>query len=183
MKYQIIPFGKNENRIQFVHLKRPGRNGMAGMVISKLFKDKHIAIIVDDESTAYDYEFACLSLTTDKSVSAIKMYKSIFYGIKQGNPIARMVLFHELGHYYYGDLQGEKFDQEAYQSSREEAVKNGNVIEEELRADAFAVKYFGREYVMRALQMLRDRIQEKYAMDKAVEPVIEEINIRIQNLI
>ncbi len=181
MKFQIIPFGKGKNRILFIHLKRPMKNGFAGMVTSNIFKDERIAIMVDNENTVTDYDFAGLTLTKT-GFSSINMDKEVFYGIKQGNPMARMILFHELGHYYYGDLQNKDFKQEEYQKRRENAIKNGGVVDEEVRADAFALNYLDLEYVTKALEILKEKIQEKYGPDKDAELIIEEINIRMQKI-
>ncbi len=177
MKYQYIPFGKGKNRILFVHFKRAGQNQLSGMITGKRLQGANIALTVCEEENIEDYEFACLSLLSDHRISSIQMEREIFYGVKQGNPMARTILFHELGHYIHGDLLGDGFDQDDYQRRREETVKNGSVIEEELRADDFAVQYFGCNYVANALSMLKDKIQKR--SDEDSELAVKELALRI----
>ena len=61
MRYQTMHFGKKKNRISLIHMNKPLKGGLAGMVSSPLFNE-NIAIIVDEtpEELRY-YDFACLA--------------------------------------------------------------------------------------------------------------------------
>lgn len=104
LKYNRMYFGSKKNRITFVHLNKPWKLGLAGMVTSPLFEEK-IAVAVDntpmDEA---DYDYACLACNRDGKSPRILMIPRVFYDIKRGSAEARTILLHELGHYRNGDI-------------------------------------------------------------------------------
>ena len=148
MRYQRMNFGEKEKRITLIHMSKPMSNGLGGMVISKIFSD-NIPIIVDnkpDEECGYD--FACFAWGKNGSVPRIKMSRELYYDIKRGKTYARLILLHELGHYFGNDHLITKEDRD------EERVKIAlkcEVSEEEIKADLFAAEYIGLESVIEGL--------------------------------
>jgi len=181
LKYNRMFFGRKKNRITFVHLNKPWKLGLAGMVTSPLFEDK-IAVAVDDTPMEEsDYDYACLACNRDGGSPRIMMTSRVFYDIKRGHAEARTILLHELGHYWNKDISPGKCTDQA---QREHLVVCGSVSEAELRADAFAVAYLGRETVIAGLSALKERILRDYANhDMAdIELTVKELDARITYL-
>lgn len=182
MEYQIMKFGKSKNKISIVHLRKPLKNGLAGFVSSSYFKN-NLPIVVDDLiDKENDYDFACLAFSKDKKCPRIMMTRNVFYDIKKGLPYARMILFHEIGHYVFRDSLNVSDETEEIRLSD---VKKGIVSEQELVADKFAVKYLGLESVIEGLEELEEIIQSEYSECDEVskEITLTEIKLRIKTLI
>ena len=158
MRYQIMRFGKKK-RISLIHLSKPLSNGFAGMVCSPLLADR-IAIVVDPlEKERTEYDFACLAFGENGAFPRIMMTKEVYYDIKRGEPYARMILLHELGHY---DRQDHLIPKADCDEERARLVSGGLVSEAELAADFFAAAYLGAEVVAVGLQQLWEKIACKY---------------------
>ena len=124
MRYQSMHFGKKKNRISLIHMNKPLESGLAGMVSSPLFEE-NVAIIVDaTPEELKDYDFACLACGENGAAPRVMMTREIYYDIKRGNPYARMILFHELGHYYNKDLSVHNANRD---TEREKLASEGNV--------------------------------------------------------
>ena len=169
-----MSFGDKKNRIKIVHLKKPMEKGLAGMVMAKFFKE-NIGIVVDrNEERGIDYSFACIASSLDGKVPRIILQDDFFYDIKRGSDEARTILFHEIGHYYYGDYKAGQTDDQ-----RLEALRNGEVLEMEIKADAFAASYLGFEKAIHGLQQLKESIIDQAVDDEAKAFAIEELEKRI----
>ena len=183
-KYNTMNFGKKKDRIIVLHFKKPIENGLAGMISSRSFSH-NIGIVVPQKSSEdLECDFACLASSKEKDSFRVIMEEDIFYGIKRNNIMARTILFHELGHYYYKHLENGLGDTDTYDSKRLDLASQGEVLPEELEADAFATKYLGCEYVMTGLKMIISEITQRYE-DVAADPenlktAIEELNRRIE---
>ena len=97
----------------------------------------------------------------------------VFYDIKRGTAEARMILLHELGHYYNKDISGGKCTD---RKEREYLATNGYVSQAELCADAFAVEYLGADMVISGLTSLIARIlhdYEDYEEESLAIPIAE----------
>lgn len=130
-----------------------------------------------------EYDFACLSSTIDSTCVQVWMEEDIFYGIKRNEPIARTALFHELGHYLYNHLQNGKVDMDAYDHQRQQAIQQGFVLQQEVEADKFAVRYLGAGYVAEGLRTLVERSQQRLENeldDDENNFAIQELNKRIE---
>lgn len=175
MKYQKMSFGKNKKRISLYHMNKPLSSGFVGMVTSNLFSE-NIAVIIDT-SPENEYDFACLAWAQNGSVPRIKMTEEIYYDIKRGKPYARMILFHELGHYFHNDFltQNEQSEEERF-----DLASQGRPNELEIRADSFAVEYLGVEIVAEGLDCLYNLVKYKYnEYDECdLSVVLKEIDIR-----
>ena len=180
MKNKIcwMSFGKKKDRITIVHMNKPIRHGLVGMVVSKLF-DVKIPLIIDekalDDSGAV---IASLAVDKDRTLPRIYMEREVFYGFKRGEPMARMTVFHELGHLVHGDLSSE-FISKDYDEERKSIAETGDVLKVELDADAFAAEYLGTETVVAGLVALKKKIIDEYGYD---EIPLKEIEQRIKRL-
>ena len=177
-KYNTMSFGKKENRINVIHLKKPLDNGFAGMITSGLFRENIAVVVMKNEIDFPDCQFACLSSAADNTSVKVEMEENIFYGIKRNDKMARTVLFHELGHYYYNHLKNGTADMEVYASERLDRALHSEVIPQELEADLFAARYLGHDYVMTGLNMLIRQISK----DEAAEIAIAELRYRIEHI-
>ncbi|MCH5323586.1 MAG: hypothetical protein J1E39_00080 [Eubacterium sp.] len=163
-------------------MNKPLSNGLAGMISSPLFKE-NVAVIVDDTpKDERDYDFACLACGENGVVPRVMMIRELYYDIKRGKPYARTALFHELGHYYNGDLLSSKEDRD---KKRADLVVSGAVSEEELKADFFAASYFGKEFVASGLEKIMQLTEDMYkghsdADDLAI--VLRELDIRMSTI-
>ena len=182
MRYQTMHFGKKKNKISLIHMNKPLKGGLAGMVSSSIFNE-NIAIIVDETPEELrDYDFACLACGENGAAPRVMMTREIYYDIKRGKPYARMILFHELGHYYNKDLSVHNPERDA---ERVKLTSEGTVSNEETNADAFAVNYLGTKNVILGLETLQQIIESKYKdydSDNVIT-TINELKMRVQHLL
>lgn len=180
LRFNIIPFGRKKDRINFVHLSKPTKNGFAGMIRSSLFKED-IAILIGEVD---DYYNAGLGLSHNE-IPVVVMMPETFYGIKRGDKSSRVTLLHELGHYINNDHITYN-NPEEYNSIRENSVNEGNVVEQELMADDFAVKYLGKEYVAEGLEGIISTVEESIDTEPDFDPEndisLKELRLRINRL-
>lgn len=181
MKYNWMSFGKKENRIRFVHLNKPWKLGLAGMITSPMFAEK-IAVVIDDTPfDKSDYDYACLCCDKDGRSPRIMMSSRVFYDIKRGTPEARTILLHEIGHYHNRDAPNATGTDH---KEREALAARGEVSPAELRADAFAAEYLGSETVAAGLCALKERIRRDYSNyeESAYSATLAELDARIAAL-
>lgn len=178
MRYHIMHFGKKKNKISLIHMNKPLKGGLAGMVSSSIFNE-NIAIIVDETPEELrDYDFACLACGENGAAPRVMMTREIYYDIKRGKPYARMILFHELGHYYNKDLSVHNLERDA---EREKQASEGTVSTEETNADAFASEYLGVATVIDGLKHLQILVSNMYDGDAGV--VQKELALRIKQML
>ena len=179
--FEHMTFKAGRNRIQFVHLKKPVKYGLAGMAQSKLF-DQNLPFVVRDDLSAEGELFACLSQGVNGEAPRIEMTREIFYGFKRGSAMARFTILHELGHYVHQDIQ-QQASMAEYDDRRIATVTTGSVIGEELRADAFAAGFLGKEKSKKALAELRNCIQNVFDADDCNKQLaLQELDLRIAAL-
>ena len=170
MRYQTMHFGKKKNRISLIHMNKPLKGGLAGMVSSSIFNE-NIAVIVDETAEELrDYDFACLACGENGLAPRVMMTKEIYY--------ARMILFHELGHYYNKDLSVHNPERDA---ERVKLTSEGTVSNEETNADAFASEYLGVATVIEGLKHLQILVSNMYDGDAGV--VQKELALRIKQML
>lgn len=171
-----MSFGKKKNRIDVYHLNKPWKNGLAGMITSNLFQEK-VGIVVDEVLLSKnEADYACLGVSENGIAPRIVMANDIFYGFKRGCPMARFVVFHELGHYFHGDLN-ESFNTENYDAERINIATQGKVIDVEVEADIFAVNYLGVDTALDGLSKLSNQVSQVVGSDLAVSEIRSRINI------
>ena len=181
LKYNRMSFGRKEKRITFVHLNKPWKLGLAGMVTSPMFQE-NIAVVIDDTPfEESDYDYACLACDKHGRSPRIMMNSFVFYDIKRGSLEARTILFHELGHYHNKDISEGKC---SGHDTREALATSGSVSPAELCADAFASDYLGKDKVIMGLAALKERILNDYANYEEVcyAATIQELDSRIAAL-
>ena len=155
------------------------------MVMSNLFPH-NVALVVDPRSIDdLEYSYMCMSCSTGTDSASVWMEEDAFYGIKRGDPPARTALFHELGHYYHKHLKHSKEAMEAYDKAREAAVEMGQVMQQELDADQFAVDYLGKDYVIMGLSELKSQAEKNFVQDPTDQgnlAAVKEFAYRIMKL-
>ena len=95
--------------------------------------------------------------------------------------MAKTVLMHEVGHYYNVDVGNNEDNSE---DRRRELVTQNKVCPKEIKADAFAVQYLGKDTVIAGLEALKERIIKDYAGydEESVRLSIKEIEIRLSHI-
>lgn len=180
MQYKEIEFGKNASKITVTLLDETMGQGLTGMISSKMFKE-NVAIVIVEDPDSVDYNFACLGWAENGVAPRVAMTDKLYKELKAGLPVAKVVLLHEIGHYYNCD--NEK-DEDNSDDRRREFVLQNKVCYKEINADAFAVKYLGKETVIAGLQELQQRILADFADydEESIQITIKEIDIRISHI-
>lgn len=180
-KHGTIVFGKGNNRLVLLHMNKPIRGGVIGMVKSRLFPFP-IAIIIDETpADDRDYSFACLACAENGVAPRILIDRELFYDIIRGSVEARVILLHELGHYHYQHLSQQVKDRDA---TRMDCASAGFVDHNEIEADQFVAAYLGREKTIIGLQCLVERISKEYADydEHSLQLAVDELKLRIAAL-
>lgn len=180
-KHSTIAFGKGDHRLVLLHMNKPLRGGMIGMVKAKLLPFP-VAIIIDETpADDRDYSFACLACAENGIAPRILIERELFYDIVRGSIEARVILLHELGHYFHQHLSQQIKDRDAV---RIDCASSGFVDPNELEADQFVVAYLGREKTIKGLQCLMERIYKEYADydEHSLQLAVNEIKLRIAAL-
>lgn len=177
LQYKEIQFGKDENKISITLLNEMMEQRLAGMISSPLFKE-NIAIVITENPEDDDYSFACLGCGKDGAAPRVAMTKELYDERKIETPMAKTVVLHEVGHYYNSDIGNNEDNSD---ERRRKLVANNEVCLKEIKADAFAVEYLGKETVISGLETLKHRILDAYKDydEESVELLIKEIDIRI----
>lgn len=180
MKYNEFEFGNDESKITITLLDQTMGQGLTGMISSPMFKE-NIAIVIVEDPDGVDYNFACLGWAENGIAPRVAMTEELYGELKSGEPVAKVVLMHEIGHYYNGD--NEK-DEDNRDDRRRELVLQNKVCLKEINADAFAVKYLGKQTVLNGLHELQRRILVDFADydEESVQITIKEIDIRISHI-
>lgn len=178
--YKEIKFGKDENQITITLLCETMGQGLTGMISSPMFKE-NIAIVIAEDPDSVDYNFACLGCGENGVAPRVAMTKGLYEELKAGVPIANVVLMHEIGHYHNSDVGNSEDNSD---DRRREFVLQNKACHKEINADAFAVKYLGKDTVIDGLQELQQRILIDFANydEESVQITIKEIDIRISHL-
>ncbi len=180
MQYKELYFGENENQITVTLLDKTMGQGLIGMISSPMFKE-NIAIVIVEDTDSIDYKFACLGCGENGVAPRVAMTEKVYDELKEELPVAKVVLLHEIGHYYNSDVG--KNEDNSDERRRQLVVKN-EACPKEIKADAFAVKYLGKETVVKGLQELQKRILVNFADydEESVQITIKEIDIRISRI-
>ena len=192
IKYTKMHFGRKENRIDVTLLSHPIKMGLAGMVRGKQFNHT-IALVVEPDDVIEKraagnlmeyYNLACLTFNSKPEFYAVRMESEVFYGIKRGEPMARTILLHELGHYYQRQMTGSAEVSEKHDAERSKLVEEGLVSQHETDADDFAAMYLGNDYVAKGLEAIKlellRRIDEECYEDNDI--TFRELDSRIARL-
>ena len=149
--------------------------GLAGLAESTLFPSK-IGLVADyrpEGDRTYDY--ACAALGEDRAPRLL-MEPEVYWDFLRGKAYARTTVMHELGHIHYRDLTEINSSKE-YDEQRMDVIRAGGIMERELKADDFAVRFLGAEVVSAGLSYIRDADAEI-----EFEESVAELNRRISRL-
>ena len=172
MDWTATEYGIGGAKIEVLLLNEAMEDVLLGMVSSPLFRED-IAIALDSRGDIA-YNFACLGLMADGSKPRIYIIPELVEKLKAGDAEAKMILFHEVGHYVHKDYlvpQEEK--------DRVARAMDDHVEERELAADDFAAEYLGRDTVIEGLGMLFARMKKEYKDAPEAEIAIREVALRI----
>lgn len=180
MPYKEFEFGTEENKITIILLDEMMEQRLAGMISSPLFNE-NIGIVIAENQEDDDYSFACLGCGKDGVAPRVMMTKELFDDLKTEAPVAQVVLMHEIGHYYNSDVGNNEDNSD---ERRRKLVSNNEVCPKEIKADAFAGEYLGKETVIAGLKTLKQRILDVYKDydEESVELSLKEIDIRISHI-
>ena len=180
LQYKKLEFGTGENKIQITLLDEVMEQGLDGMISSPMFNE-NIASVICENPEDEDYSFACLGCGKDGVAPRVVMTKDLLNELRNEIPVAKVVLMHEIGHYYYSDVGNNEDNSD---DRRRELVVQNKVCHKEIKADAFAVEYLGKEMVIAGLETLKQRILDVYKdyEEESVELSIKEIDIRISHI-
>ena len=180
VQYREVEFGTDESKITITLLDEMMEQGLVGMISSSMFKE-NIAIIISETPDDDDFSFACLGCGKEGKAPRVVIAKQLLDELKAGELVANVILMHEIGHYFNSDI-GDNLDNN--DDRRRELVSKNKVCPKEVKADAFAVKYLGKDTVIDGLQELQRRILIDFADydEESVQITIKEINIRISRI-
>ena len=191
VKTNYMYFGKGKDRIKLTHLSRPWKLGLVGYITSNLFDGMIPLKIVDSNLGNITIDLAGLGLNSKSNTAFIALDEEIFYGIKRGSKMARFILLHEVGHFFHrNDNEKMSLSPDDKDKLREEAVRNGSVLKDELDADSFAASYLGKD-ALEGIQELKRRMQEQIEQieiqygdecEHNGDIAIKEIELRISTL-
>ena len=136
------------------------------------------------DNSKEDYDLACMSFSQKSGLYAVRMESEVFYGIKRGDPMARTILLHELGHYYHKHLTGDAEESERYDHERYRQAEEGSVSQRETDADDFAAMYLGREYVVKGLETIKQELLQRVDKEcyEGTNTTFRELDLRIARL-
>lgn len=180
-RHGSISFGKRNTRLILSHMNKPIDKGLIGLVRSNLFPVP-VAIIIDVTPIGdRDYSFACLACAKDGAAPRILIDRELFYDIIRGSNLARVILLHELGHYYHEHLSSQVENRD---KARIDFASAGVVDPNELEADLFVTAYLGKEKTIAGLNELMEEICIEYAdYDKdSLLLAVKELQLRIAAL-
>ena len=180
MQYKEFYFGENENQITVTLLDKTMGQGLTGMISSPMFRE-NIAIVIVEDPDSIDYNFACLGCGENGVAPRVAMTKKVYDELKEEHPVAKVILLHEIGHYYNSDIG--KNEDNSDERKRQFVIRN-EACPKEIKADAFAVKYLGKKTVIKGLQELQRKILVDFADhdEESVQITIKEIDMRISHI-
>ena len=180
MQYKEFKFGKNENQITITLLDKTMGQGLIGMISSPMFKE-NIAIVIIEDPDSTDYNFACLGCGENGVAPRVAMTEKIYDELKEEKSVAKVILLHEIGHYYNSDVGNNEDNSD---ERRRQYVTRNEACPKEIKADAFSVQYLGKETVVAGLRELQRRILVDFADhdEESVQITIKEIDIRISQI-
>ena len=180
LNYKEFEYGIESNKITITLLDGLMGLNLVGMISSSLFKET-VAIVIADKSEDEDLSFACLGCGKDGVAPRVMMTDELLTEFKKNVPVAQVVLMHELGHYYNSDIGNNDDNSD---DRRRNLVAQNKVCPKEIKADAFAIKYLGKDTVIAGLETLKQRMLDVYKDydEESVELSVKEIDIRISSI-
>lgn len=180
VQYKKIEFGSDQTKITITLLEESMGKGLIGMVSSPLFRE-NIALVVSEEDETDGYTFAGLGYGKNNVAPRVLMTTELYNGLMAGCTMAKTAVMHEVGHYYNEDKGSDGNDCEEI---RRKLVIQNKVCIKEIKADAFAVKYLGKNVAVAGLNALKDKILTEYmgCEEESVLLSVRELEIRISKI-
>ena len=182
--FLIKKFNAGEKELRIYLLPAPIEKNAVGMVDSSIFTDR-IALVIDtrpEDDRTYDY--ACLTYVKGSNVGAVYMEDRIYQGLKIDGNMERMILLHELGHFYYHHQVNKATSTSQIDQIRLDAINAGQIYKDEEQADEFAAEFIGFQNAADGLEQLKKECAIKYGTGEynpnEVELSIKELEMRIQ---
>ena len=160
-EYCTMRLGRHEQKVELCLERRIRKNGYAGFVSSKCFREDVLIVVNDGFLEDQGIRVGYITAREDGTHPMVIMTSTAFTELKQGHLSVRFFLMHELGHYYHGHLAQPPKLEDVF-SEREASMNKGIVPKEELEADSFAAQYLGAE---RAIAALQEAMEERMAYD------------------
>ena len=160
-EYCTMRLGRHEQKVELCLERRIRKNGYAGFVSSKCFREDVLIVVNDGFLEDQGIRVGYITAREDGTHPMVIMTSTAFTELKQGHLSVRFFLMHELGHYYHGHLVQPPKLEDVF-SDREASMNKGIVPKEELEADSFAAQYLGAENAIEALQ---EAMEERMAYD------------------
>ena len=177
MQYKENEYGSEENKITVTLLDETMGKGLVGMISSPFFKE-NIALVIDEDHDDEDYAFACLGCASNGVAPRVIMTREVYDELKEETPMSKTVVMHEVGHYHNSDVGN---NEENSEERRRDLVAQNEVCPKEIKADAFAVQYLGKDVVIAGLEALKDKILNDFTDydEESIVLSIRELEIRI----
>ena len=184
--FMIKKFGSGEKELRLYLLPSPIEKNAVGMVDCNLFSAR-IALAVDPRlEDERNYDYACLSYVKGSDVGTIYIEDRVYQGLKDNGNMERMILLHELGHFFYHHQVNKATSTSQIDQVRLDAISNGKIYEDEKQADEFAAGYIGFLAAADGLEQLKQESAAKYENGEydpdEVALSIKELELRIQHL-
>ena len=180
MQYTEYEYGVDENKITITLLDETMGKGLIGMISSPIFNE-NIAFAVSDDHDSDDFTFACLGCGKDGVAPRVAMTRELYNELKIETPMAKTVVLHEVGHYHNSDIGNNEDNSD---ERRRALVAQNKVYQKEIKADAFAVQYLGKDTVIAGLEALKERILKDYVDydEESVQLSVKEIEMRLSHI-
>ena len=138
-EYCTMRLGRHEQKVELCLERRIRKNGYAGFVSSKCFREDVLIVVNDGFLEDQGIRGGYITAREDGTHPMVIMTSTAFTELKQGHLSVRFFLMHELGHYYHGHLAQPPKLEDVF-SEREASMNKGIVPKEELEADIFAAE-------------------------------------------
>ena len=184
--FMIKRFGSGEKELRLYLLPSSIEKNAVGMVECDLFPAR-IALAVDPRpEDERNYDYACLTYVKGSDAGAVYMDDRIYQGLKSNGNMERMIILHEIGHFFYHHQVNKATSTSRTDQVRLDAIHNGKIFEDEKQADEFAAGYIGFRAAADGLEQLKQKSAAKYGNGEydpeEVALSIRELELRIQHL-
>ena len=184
--FLVKKFGSGEKELRLYLLPSPIEKNVVGMVECNLFPDR-IGLAVDPRlENERNYDYACLRYVKGCDVCTVYMEDRVYQGLKNDGNMERMILLHELGHFFYHHHVNKATSTSQLDQLRLDAINSGKIFNDEKQADEFAADYIGLQAAIDGLEQLKQECAEKYGNGEynpdEVALSIKELELRIQHL-
>ncbi len=138
--------------------------------IKEKLNGKEYRVFCNDEVLNNEGQLA-MTVVTDTGEEIIIATTEICEAYKRKQKLAYVILFHELGHIYYGH----NHTTDNTQQERLESINRNIPYYKEVQADDYVVYFLGKKQVVDALKILGEVFKEDYLKYKDIQLRIKKI--------